>query len=46
MYLGTTYSPAVAVEGAASYKLLPVFAYSNGYWELYRHFKGDLFGLG
>ena len=46
MSLGRTYSPAVPVGGAASYKLLPVFTCSNGYWELYRHFQGDFFGLG
>ena len=46
MSLGTTYSPAVAVGGAASYKLWPVFTYSNGYWEVYRRFQGDIFGLG
>ena len=46
MSLGTTYSPAVAVGGAASYKLWPVFTYSNGYWEVYRRFQGDFFGLG
>ena len=46
MSLGTTYSPAVPVGGAASYKLWPVFTYSNGYWEVYRRFQGDFFGLG
>ena len=46
MSLGTTYSPAVTVGGAASYKLWPVFTYSNGYWEVYRRFQGDFFGLG
>ena len=45
MSLGTTYSPAVPVGGAASYKLWPVFTYSNGYWEVYRRFQGDIFGL-
>ena len=30
MSFGTTYSPAVHVGGAASYKLWPVFTYSNG----------------
>ena len=30
MSLGTTYSPAVPVGGAASYKLWLVFTYSNG----------------
>ena len=30
--------PAVPVGGAASYKLWPVFIYSNGYWEVYRRF--------
>ena len=46
MSLGTTYSPAVPVGGAASYKLWPVFTYSNSYWEVYRRFQGDSFGLG
>ena len=23
-----------------------MFTYSNGYWEVYRRFQGDLFGLG
>ena len=46
MSLGTTYSPAVRVGGAASYKLWPVFPYSNGYWEVYRRFQVDFFGLG
>ena len=46
MSLGTTYSPAVPVGGAASYKLRPVFTYSKGYWEVYRRFQGDFFGLG
>ena len=32
--------------GVASYKLLPVFTCSNGYWEVYGRFKGDFFGLG
>ena len=41
MSLGTTYFPTVPVGGAASYKLRPVFAYSNGYWEVYRRFQGD-----
>ena len=41
-----TYSPAVPVGGAASYKLWPVFTYSSGYWEVYRRFQGDVFGLG
>ena len=30
--------PAVPVGRAASYKLWPVFTYSNGYWEVYRRF--------
>ena len=41
MSLGTTYSPTVPVGGATSYKLWPVFTYSNGYWEVYRRFQGD-----
>ena len=45
MSLGTTYSPAVPVGGAVSYKLWPVFTYSNGYWKVYRRFQGDFFGL-
>ena len=44
MSLETTYSPAVLVGGDASYKLWPVFTYSNGYWEVYRG-QGDFFGL-
>ena len=43
--LGTTYSPAVPVGGVASYKLWPVFTYSNGYWEVYGRFRGDFFGF-
>ena len=46
MSLGTTYSPTVPVGGAASYKLWPVFTYSNSYWEAYRHLQGDFFGWG
>ena len=23
-----------------------MFTYSNGYWEVYRHFQGDFFGWG
>ena len=30
--------------GAASCKFWPVFAYSNGYWEVYRRFQGVFFG--
>ena len=43
-----TYSPTIPGGGAASYKLWPVFTYSNGYWEVYRRFQGDfiLFGGG
>ena len=37
-----TYSPTVPGGGAASYKLWPVFTYSNGYWEVYRRFQGDI----
>ena len=43
MSLGTTYSPAFPVGRTASYKLLPVFIYNNGYWEVYRRFQGDFF---
>ena len=46
MSLGTAYSPAVLVGGVASYILGPVFTYSNGYWEVYRRFQGDIFCLG
>ena len=42
MTLGTTYSPRVPAGGALSYKLWPVFTYSNGYWEVYRRFEGNL----
>ena len=51
MSLGTTYSPAVPMGGAASHKLWPVFIYSDGYWEVYRRFQfffclgGDLRGV-
>ena len=40
------YSPTIRGGAAASYKLWPVFTYSNGYWEVYRRFQGDfiLFG--
>ena len=41
-----TYSPKVPGGAAASYKLWPVFKYSNGYWEVYRRFQGDFPGLG
>ena len=42
------YSPTIPGGGAASYKVWPVFTYSNGYWEVYRRFQGDfiLFGGG
>ena len=43
MSLGTTYSSEVPLGGAASYKLWPVFTYSNGYWEVYRRFQGNFF---
>ena len=46
MSLGMTYSPSVPGGGAASYKLLPVFTYNNGYWEVYRRFQGDFSGFG
>ena len=46
MSLGMTYSSTIPEGGAASYKLQPVFTYSNGYWEVYRRFHGDFFGLG
>ena len=35
------YSPKIPGGGAASYKLWPVFTYSNGYFEVYRRFQGD-----
>ena len=35
--LGTTYSLTVPMGGAASYKLWPLFTYTNCYWEVYRH---------
>ena len=41
-----TYSPTIPGGGAASYKLWPVFTYSNCYWEVYKRFQGDFFGLG
>ena len=40
---GMTYSPTVPREVASSYKLWPVFTYSNGYWEECRCFSGGLF---
>ena len=43
---GMTHSPTVPGGGAASYKLCPVFTYSNGYWEVYRRFQGDFFWFG
>ena len=46
MSLGMTYSPTVPGGGAASYKLQPVFKYNNGYWEVYRRFRGMLLVLG
>ena len=41
-----TYFPTIPGGGATSYKLWPVFTYSNGYWEMYRRFQGDFLGLG
>ena len=41
-----TYSPTVPGGWAASYKLWPLFTYSNGYWEVYRRFQGYFFGYG
>ena len=38
-----TYSPTIPGGGAASYKLWPVFTYSNGYWEVYRRFQGGFY---
>ena len=32
--------PPVPGGGAASYKLWPMFTYSNGYWEVYWRFQG------
>ena len=46
MSLRATYTLAFPVGGAASYKLWPVFTYSNGYWEVYRRFHGDFFVYG
>ena len=48
MSSGMTYPPPPKVPGggAASYKLWPMFIYSNGYWEVYRRFQGGFFGLG
>ena len=43
---GMTHSPTVPGGGAASYKLCPVFTYTNGDWEVYGRFQGDIFGLG
>ena len=39
-----TCSPTAPVGGTKSYKLWPVLTYSNGYWEVYRHFQEDFFG--
>ena len=41
MSLGATYSLKIPRGGATSYKLLPVFTYSNGYWEVYRRIQGN-----
>ena len=41
-----TYSPKVPGGWAVSYKLRPVFTYSNGYLEVYRRFSGGLFWFG
>ena len=46
MSLGTTLSPTVPGGGAASYRLYPLFTYSNGYWEVYRLFQGNFFAVG
>ena len=43
---GMTYSPKTPRGGAASYKLWPVFIYSNGYCEVYKRFSGGLFWVG
>ena len=43
MSLGMTFSPTVAGEGAASYKLWPLFTYSNGYLGSVQAFSGGLF---
>ena len=43
---GDDLPPTVPGRGAASYKLWPMFTYSNGYWEVYRRYQGDFFGLG
>ena len=44
--MGDDLPPTVPGGGAASYKLWPMFTYSNGYWEVYRRYQGDFFGLG
>ena len=38
---GNDFTPTIPKGGAASYKLWPVFTYSNSYWEVYRRFQGD-----
>ena len=38
---GDDLSPTVSGGGAASYKLSPMFTYSNGYWDVYRRYQGD-----
>ena len=38
-----TYSPTIPGGGVASYKIWPVFTYSNGYWEVYRRFQGGFY---
>ena len=38
---GDDLPPTVPGGGAASYKLWPMFTYSNGYWEVYRRYQGD-----
>ena len=43
---GDDLSPTVPGGGAARHKLWPMFTYSNGYWEVYRRYQGDFFGLG
>ena len=46
MSLGMTYPPQSLGEGLQVTNFDQWFTYSNGYWEVYRRYQGDFFGLG
>ena len=41
-----TYPPQSLGEGLQVTNFDQWFTYSNGYWEVYRRYQGDFFGLG